>query len=132
MRALLYIVMFLLFSPTAFAHEEDVKAEKEVMKITEKGMIPSSLSLKTLDASVFFVNATSDALITLETDFGKRRVHCASSNMKYESSGRMRSTKPIGPKDFAIMCFPERGEYVVTAYGVRSDRKPVVGKVIIE
>lgn len=131
---LLTLCIALCITIPAWANSPDEvqKAEKETVKISNAGMIPQTLTLKLLDSSVFFINTTPDSLITLDADFGKRRVHCASSNMKYTPEGHMRSSEPIGPKDFALMCFPEKGIYTITAYGVAGSKKPITGRVIVE
>lgn len=106
-------------------------AAKETMKLTEHGVVPSTLRLKKLDGSVFFVNSTKAGLATVEVSFGERRVHCASENMKFEN-GVMHSLKPIGPRDFALMCFPDKGTYTVTVHGVDGTSKAYSGQVIVE
>lgn len=103
---------------------------KEVVKITEKGLQPAVISLDKLDSSVFFLNATDDSLVSVQVNFANHTPHCASGNMKFET-GVMKSVKPIGPKDFALMCFPESGTYDVTIEGV-GGKKPLTGKVIIQ
>ena len=106
------------------------KAEKEMMKITEKGFEPPQLMFNHLDSSAFFVNSTNDSLLSLEVDFGDRRAHCASDNMVFES-GVMRSKVPLAPKDFALLCFPDKGTYNVIARGVAT-KPSLVGKVVVQ
>ena len=106
-------------------------AQKEIVAIGPDGILPAQLVLTKEDASVFFVNTSADALLSLQVDFGKRRAHCASSNMSYDEKGLLKSSQPIGPKDFAIMCFPERGEYTVTVFGVGGSLKPKTGIISV-
>lgn len=128
----IFAISLLILSP-CFAEdpsEADVSAQKEVVKVSEKGFEPSLLKLQREDASVFFVNTTSDALLTFEIDFAKRRAHCATSNMKLDSDGILRSAKPVGPKDFALTCFPEKGSYRVTVHGLRN--QSATGTIVVE
>ena len=104
-------------------------AVKEIVKVTDHGLEPSVITFNELDASVFFVNETKDSLVTLSVDFGSLPAHCASGNMKFED-GKFKSIEPIGPKDFAIMCFPEKGSYDVKVDGVAGEK--IVGKVVVK
>ena len=106
-------------------------AVKEIVKLTEGGFLPATLSLRKLDGSVFFLNATPDSLLTLQVDFRGHKTHCASPNLKIGEDGVIRSVKPIGPKDFALMCFPEIGTYKVTVEGVRGMASPVSGTIAV-
>ena len=36
------------------------------------------------------------------------------------------------PKDFAFLCFPEKGKYAARAYGVKGKKDAVVGAVEVE
>ena len=111
------------------ARADGLPANKEIMKISSTGAVPDRLALTAKDGSVFFVNTTRDDLLTLSVDFGPRRPHCSSSNMKYGKDGVMRTVTPIVPKDFAILCFPESGSYEVTIAGLdggRSTKKATV------
>jgi len=107
-------------------------AEKEIVKLTDRGIDPQTIILKTMDSSVFFVNVTKDSLITLNVDYGKHRLHCASSNMKFDSNGVMKTLRPIGPQDFAIMCFPEQGTYTVSVQGLGGNSKEHKSQVVVE
>ena len=110
----------------------DLTPEKEVVKITRKGPVPPKLVLTKVDSSVFFVNATADDLLTISIDFGSHKPHCASSNMKYDEKGIIRSNKPIAPKDFAIACFPEPGTYEVEIAGLNGGRETSKAIVVSE
>jgi len=117
---------------SALAHDELPleEPEKLVMKISETGFQPPILKLTKLDSSVFLVNITRDSLVTLEVNFNGKQAHCANSNMTFTSAGVMKSKSPIPPKDFAAICFPEKGVYEATVYGV--GQKPIYGKIISE
>lgn len=107
-------------------------AEKIVMKITDQGLVPSTLTLRSLDGSVFFVNTTRDSLATLNVDFAGKRAHCASGNMELKENGTLGSKAPIGPRDFAIACFPQPGTYAVRAFGINGKDQATVGEVRVE
>ncbi len=104
---------------------------KKVVVISESGAAPERIKLEKLDASIFFLNSTKDSLLTLRIDFSNKQPHCASSNLRYDrATKKIQSVQPIGPKDFALLCFPERSEYQVEIYGVGSKTKPI--NVIVE
>lgn len=125
-----------------FAHEQDAPAQanqsgnrvsqSRLISITDKGLRPSSLKVRTEDSIVFFLNDTSDSLTTLAVEFGNRVTHCASSNMKIEDAGTVESAKPFAPRDFASTCFHETGTYPVTVYGLRAFPQGAKGTIIVE
>lgn len=134
MNSALSLAMFCGVLVSAAAAEDEQRDEelddavKEIVKVTDHGLEPATITFDKLDSSVFFVNETKDSLVTLTVDFGKLPAHCASGNMKFED-GKMKSIEPIGPKDFAIMCFPEKGTYAVKVDGVASEK--IEGKVVV-
>ena len=129
------LTFFCSISNVVFAHAEgDVidAAVKEIVKVTPRGLEPATTTLHRLDASVFFVNTTQDSLVTFDIDFTGKKAHCASSNLKFTKEEHMKSVEPIGPKDFTITCFPEKGSYPVKAFGVLPGNKPLLGTIIVE
>ena len=52
--------------------------------------------------------------------------------MKYDDKGVLYSIKPIGPKDFALACFPEKGSYEVTIAGLNGGKETKKATVIAE
>jgi hypothetical protein len=137
---LLSLALF-IFPLQCFSASEPVKAGemlpvapaiKEIVKMTENGFEPSSITLRKLDSSVFFLNSTRDSLVTIQVPFGERKSHCASPNLDIGKDGVIRSKKPIGPRDFALICFPEPGTYKVMAQGVRGGTKEIVGTVNVQ
>lgn len=113
-------------------HEQSMpQANKEVMKVTPRGLSPAEITFTAKDSSLFFVNTTDDSLITLSINFGEHDAHCASGNLKFEG-GKMFSTSPIGPKDFAITCFPQPGTYEVRVEGLSGHSAPIIGHVKVE
>ena len=139
MKILLTLAFVLLSMANAYSDDttpppplEIESAVKEIVKLTDEGPSPSQIVLHKLDSSVFFVNSTKDSLLTLRVDFGKKMTHCASPNLKMGEDGVIQSVKPIAPKDFALMCFPEKGEYQVQFQGLSKFPKGTVGTVVIE
>lgn len=106
-------------------------ARKEILTLGEAGIQPQPLTIDKLDASVFFLNTTREKKLSLEIDFGKNRVHCLSPNLELGSDGVMRTRQPIGPKDFAIMCFPETGVYPFRVSGLEKSGRVSEGRVVI-
>ena len=107
-------------------------AEKILVKLSSLNTIPKSTMLSKLDSSVFFLNSTKDSLLTISINFGKRKAHCASGNMKwFKDEGILKSSEPLAPKDFAVMCFPESGIYNVSVYGLKNDGTATITQVIV-
>lgn len=107
-------------------------AEKILVKLSSLNTIPKSTMLSKLDSSVFFLNSTKNSLLTISIDFGKRKAHCASGNMKwFKDEGILKSSEPLAPKDFAVMCFPESGIYNVSVYGLKNDGTATITQVIV-
>ena len=107
-------------------------AEKVLVKLSNQSPIVKKTTLTKLDSSVFFVNTSKDALLTIAIDFGKHKSHCSSGNLKwYKEEGILRSNEPIAPKDFAVMCFPESGTYNVSVYGLKNDGKAEITQVVV-
>jgi hypothetical protein len=130
----LLLTMLALPLPLTAAPNQSVTtmppAQKEIIKLTEQGIKPQSFALSKKDSSIFFLNTTESSLATIAVDFGKHRAHCASPNLALGEDGVLRSSKPIGPKDFAIACFPDTGVYQVVVKGIGS--KDLTGQIIVE
>src|SRR5262245_58402510 len=75
-------------------------ANNQLVKLGDKGVSPTRLTMKKEDSIVFFLNDSSDALATIELDFHGAHTHCASSNMEIDDDGVIRSVRPFGPGDF--------------------------------
>ena len=135
-----FSVAFLGYLSTfAFAHDQTTStqlnnriSQSRLISITDKGLQPETLKVRTEDSIVFFLNNTSDSLATMAIEFGNRVTHCASSNMKIQDAGTVESLKPFAPRDFASTCFHEPGSYKVTVYGLRSYPQGIQGTVIVE
>ena len=122
-----------LISTIAFATDgqglELEEAEKLVLKVSETGFEPKTITLQKSDSSIFVVNSSKASLLTLKVDFKGRKSHCASPNLVFRD-GVLTSKIPIGPKDFALFCIPDPGTYEIVAYGLTD--KPVEAKVVAE
>jgi hypothetical protein len=140
-RAILIVFIFValavpVVAQTALDLRKEIKksipdAQKEIVTLSEKGISPEKLTISKLDASVFFLNTTDEDEFSLEIDFGKNRVHCFSPNLDLSEDGVMRTKEPIRPKDFAIMCFPQAGNYAVRVIGLTKQKKTLGGEIII-
>lgn len=106
-------------------------SEKRVIRLTDKGLVPDSIVLHRQDGSVFFVNETPKSLLDVAVNFGPRRKHCWTKNMEVSNEGVIHTTKPLEPRDFALVCFPESGEYLVTVRGVPAKPQGLTAKVIV-
>ena len=126
------VILSLVLEAKSVHSLEAAPAHKEIVKLTERGLEPQRVTLAERDSSVFFLNSTHDALASLNVNFGDKRAHCASANIKLDDSGTMRTVNAIGPKDFAIICFPDPGEYPVTVQGIDGTTKTYTGTVIVK
>lgn len=108
------------------------ESQHQVVSVTDNGIEPTALTMKKEDSIAFLLNNTSDALINVEIDFGKHTTHCASGNLKIGEDGVIRSTKPVPPKDFASVCFHDRGTYNYTVYGLPKGPSGLKGSIVVE
>jgi hypothetical protein len=108
------------------------ESQNQIVKLSDRGIEPSVLHMKKEDSIAFFLNDSTDSLVTLAINFGKLPAHCSSSNMKIGDDGMIRSTRPVGPKDFASTCFHDRGTYNYTVYGLKGDPQGVEGSIVVE
>lgn len=107
-------------------------SQSQIVRLSDSGVAPLTLRMKKEDKVAFFLNDSSDSLITLDLSFGEHATHCASSNLKINENGVIASTQPIAPKDFASACFHESGTYPFTVYGLRGSPNGIKGSIIIE
>lgn len=107
-------------------------SQSQVIRLSDAGVAPLTLKMKRDDKVAFFLNDSSDSLVTLELSFGKHATHCASSNLQINDDGSITSVKPIAPKDFASSCFHEPGTYTFTVYGLKGSAEGIKGSIIIE
>jgi hypothetical protein len=105
------------------------ESNNKIITITDTGIEPKVLSMRKEDRIAFFLNASSESLITLSLSFGNSATHCASENLKIDEGGGVRSIRPIAPKDFATTCFHDPGTYSYTIYGIPNSPKGVQGTI---
>ena len=132
--ALVFLILsFSLLVSSAFGLDESTIPDtpREIVKLTDTGIVPATLTILKRNSSVFLLNGSEDSLVTVEIKFGKKRFHCWSENMQVEKDGTMHSKRPIGPKDFALLCFPEEGTYEYTVRGLKVNPDGVKGKIVI-
>ena len=112
--------------------------KKVIVKWTEQGLNPQTLKIKRRDSSVFFLNTSRDSKVDIAIDFGRNRTHCWSHNLELDAQGIMKTKKPIEPKDFVVLCFPEGGSYKITASGKKPGQgednsgKAVNGVIVVQ
>jgi len=104
-------------------------AEKKIVTISQDRIEPNEIILTKADSSVFFYNNTLKENIEIKIDVTGKTLHCASSNLKVDGDF-LSSSEPIKPKDFALTCFPDKGEYAFDV--IRSKQKPLKGKIKVE
>lgn len=110
-----------------------VQASKNrLIRLTDSGIDPAEIQVTNDDGIMFFLNDTTDALLTLEIVFGSQAIHCATPNMTDAGKGILKSTRPFGPKDFASTCFPEKGVYPFTVYGLPKHPEGLLGTVRVD
>ena len=107
-------------------------SNNRIIKLTDAGLSPKELVMKQSDGIMFFLNASSDSLATLEIDYHGKKTHCASANLEMDPNGVVRSTRPFGPRDFASVCFPDKGRYDLTVYGLRKSPQGIKSTVVVE
>lgn len=134
---ILAIVLF--FLPTYDASEAEPTtgnlppvSKSHVITINDNGLSPSSLRMSKDDKFAFFLNDSSDSLITISLNYTEHATHCSSGNLKIQDDGAIRSTEPISPKDFAGSCFHDAGTYPFTVMGLKKQPQGIQGTIIIE
>lgn len=99
-------------------HQEfDIASHKVILKFDGKTLMPAKLILEKLGTSVFFINTSENQNVHLDIDFRDKRLHCHSENLKLIDN-HIRTTLPIKPRNFEILCFPSSGVY---QYEVKAD-----------
>lgn len=144
MRSYLFLPSILLvgvlwFMPTTDSTEAEqapietaAESQNQLIKITDDGTASNELRMKKDDRIVFFLNDTTDSLLTLEISFGNLTTHCSSENLKIGDNGVVASTIPIVPKDFASTCFHDAGSYPYTVHGIKKFPQGLQGTIVIE
>jgi hypothetical protein len=107
-------------------------SQNQIIRMVNEGLRPEQLRMKLQDSIVFFLNESTDALVTLEVDYSGKKTHCATKNMQIEENDKIHSARPIPPRDFASVCFHERGTYPLTVYGLPKDPKGIHTSILVE
>lgn len=108
------------------------ESKSQLIKLTDVGIEPAQISMNKGDSVAFFLNDSKEALVTVEIDFRNHSTHCASANMRAGDDGIVRSTKPLGPSDFATTCFHEAGNYNFTVFGLPKNPDGVKGTISVQ
>ncbi len=98
---------------------EVADSRNQIIRLTDKGLVPSVLKMKKEDSIVFFLNDTNDSLTSLAIEFGSKSTHCGGGKLQTGKNGRVSTVRPFGPNDFTSTCFHEAGEYPVKVYGLK-------------
>lgn len=103
-----------------------------IITVTDDGISPSTLRMNKKDKMAFFLNDSSDSLITIALNYGKHTTHCSSANLTIGEDGTIRSKEPIAPKDFAGSCFHDTGSYTYSVMGLKKYPQGLTGTIRIE
>lgn len=107
------------------------KAEKVILQFTGDELSPQNLSFNKLESSAFFVNRSEETAVNLSIDFTDKGLHCHSTNLKLGADGYLRSTTPIKPRDFAVLCFPLNGVYAFSVTETSGKKRTFTGEVTV-
>lgn len=107
-------------------------SNNQIIKLTDTGIVPPVLHMQLSDSIVFVLNDTRESLTTVVFEFGSKQMHCAGSNLETTEDGLIRSKRPFAPRDFASTCFHEKGDYKLTAYGLKAQPNGITAHVIVE
>lgn len=133
---IIFFAVFFISFVDSFAAEPGeslvAPAVKEIMRIDDNGISPQSIVLTKPDASVFFLNGTRNSELSIAIFFGKRRLHCASENLKMGEDGALRTINPIKPRNFVLSCFPVPGRYKIEVDGFSSGKKMRMAEVVVK
>ena len=102
--------------------------KKEIVIVTEEGIKPKHIKIERT-SSVFFLNGTSSSKFNISVDLGKSGLHCWTKNLQKDESGKLSSIDPVAPRDFALMCFPNEGEFKVDVVGVDNFKSSFSGTI---
>ncbi len=121
-KYLIPVLFSLLIGSSSFADQDlkkdfNIATNKVILKFDGKSLNPPKLTLKKIDSSIFFINTSENKDVHLDIDFNDKKLHCHSDNLKLVNN-HIKTTSPIKPRDFEILCFPSPGVY---QYTVRED-----------
>lgn len=108
--------------------------EDGMIEINDEGLMPRDLTMSVRQGILFFYNSTKDSPLKLEIDFGKNALVCYSSatpNLAFQGEGKLMSTRPLEPGNFASTCFPNIGTYAYRVTGVRGQKVPLEGVITV-
>lgn len=110
----------------------DAPAGDVLIEITDIGLPTPFIRTRFRQGMMLFFNNSTSSLLTLDIEFGEKALTCFSSatpNLQFAEGGKLVSTRPIAPGNFASTCFPRPGSYGFTVYGVRGKEGGVRGMI---
>lgn len=134
---LFFFANFYSYSAFAITAEDAFKRASGgdvLIEVTDKGLSDSEVKMKVRQGMLFILNNTHDSLLTFEFDFGGAGPACYTSvtpNLEFKEGGKLVSTQPLQPGNFAASCFAELGEFTFTVYGLEKYPKGLKGKLIV-
>lgn len=108
------------------------ESKSQVMKVTDDGIDPPTLKLRPEDSVVFFLNDTTDSLLSFEIEFKDHVTHCGGGNLQVREHGIVATKQPLEPRAFNASCFHEPGTYPVRVLGLKRQPQGVEAKVVVE
>lgn len=108
------------------------ESKNQTMRMTDEGIFPDTLTLRPEDSVVFLLNDTSDSLLNFELSFGEHVTHCNGGILRAQEHGKVRSTRPLEPRNFVTTCFHEKGRYPIVVYGLKNHPKGITANVVVE
>ena len=126
-----------LISARVWAEERQMfdpleESKNQVIVLGDSGLTPKELHMKLEDSVVFFLNKSSSPGVNIEIDYGSKETHCASSNLVVADNGVVRSKRPIASRDFASVCFHDRGSYPLKVAGLRGKGSLIISTIVVE
>jgi hypothetical protein len=107
-------------------------SKNQTVVLTDRGVEPRELRMKLDDSGLFFLNKSQESLATIEIDYRGKETHCASSNLEITEDGYIRSVRPFPPREFASVCFHDKGTYQYKVFGLRANPKGIAGTITVE
>ncbi len=112
--------------------EQPVESKNQVIVLADAGLRPKELHMKVEDSVVFFLNKSKSNAVNIEIDYGSKETHCATSNLVVGNKGVVKSKRPIGARDFASVCFHDRGTYPLKVSGLRGKGSIIQSTIVVE
>ena len=144
MRSSLYLpsiilVSVLCFLPTYDASEAELSPatlstenKSHIISVPDCGIVPYTLHTRKNDELGFFLNDSSNWLVTSSINYSERATDCASANVTNQDNGTIRSRELIDSKNLVGSWAHDSGSYAFTVQGLRNGPAGCKGISIIE